>query len=640
MALFRTDKTSKKTQDGAFENRKFMTFLRFPLPLFLSITMLITSCAHHSENSTGIKLTKDQEEDLNREALAIASERLERMVLEAKKSSTATTYLSTDLFLKANMSLMEGDFVTASVLFKHLSVLVPEDEFVQKKYAVSLIRVGDLEGAEKVLKALYDLKKDEKAGLILAGVYSGLDKDKEARDVYLAILKQNPQNEDACVFLSKAYAIAKENAKAFAQLAACAKADPKNGMYDFYAGKIHLDAENLKAAAESFKKAVERQPDHSQAVNALGVIYEEGEKFDLATALYEKHLAKFPNDTVILNRIVHVLFQQEKFQKVIPHAERLSDMEPDNLNLKVKLGILYTDAKMYPDALSVFKDLLAMAPQSDKILYYLGAIYQEMNQYQESIEYFNQIPSTSGLFSDSSLQMANMLSILAQEEHFAKSGDHYKTAFLKHVNARLEEVKTLNVELSVIKSGYYEAIGSYKEAMESLMVVQDEKSFGVQHKYYLANLYEKEKKFEESSALIMGIVEKDPKNAHAWNFLGYSLLVRNEKLELAYEYIQKALVISPEDGYIRDSLGWYYYKKGDVKKALTELNFALKKVPDDIEILKHLAHIHQELRDYKSAKGFLENALKHAKYKSDKDEILTRIQSLKDDRVPASKNID
>lgn len=616
-----------------------MAVLRFGLVCFLLLS-LFTACSHHSENSSGVKLTEAQEDEMNREALAIASERLERMVIEARKSEASTQFLSTDLFLKANMSLMEGDFVTAAVLFKHLSMLVPDDEFVMKKHAVSLIRVGDLEGAEVVLRNLYKKNQDEKAGLILAGVYAGLDKEKEARDVYLALLKKNPRNEDACVFLSKSYAIAKENEKAFRQLAECAKADPKNGMYDYYAGKIHLDAENMKAAIASFLKATERQPNHSQAVNALGVIFEEGEKYKEAAALYKKHLNSAPNDSVILNRIVHVLFQLEKYEEVISYAERLADLEPDNLNLKVKLGILYTDARKYPEALSIFKDLLQTAPQSDKILYYMGAIYQEMRQYQESIEYFNQIPATSGLFTDSTLQMANMLSTLAQEEHHAKSGHQWKTAFLKLVNEKLEQVKDLTVELSVIKSGYYEGIGSYKEAMEAMVVVQDEKAFGLQHKYYLANLFEKEKRFEDSQALIMTIIDKDPKNAHAWNFLGYSLLVRGEKMDVAFDYIQKALHLSPEDGYIRDSLGWYYYKTGNMKKALSELNFAHKKVPDDIEILKHLAVIHQDLKDFPKAKSYLENALKHAKYRTEKDEILSRIESLESTRIPASKNID
>ena len=50
---------------------------------------------------------------------------------------------------------------------------------------------------------------------------------------------------------------------------------------------------------------------------------------------------------------VQLLFTQEKFDQVIPYAERLSDHEPDNLNLKVKLGeareskLYLSDQKMY-----------------------------------------------------------------------------------------------------------------------------------------------------------------------------------------------------------------------------------------------------------------------------------------------------
>src|SRR5690606_37413750 len=136
----------------------------------------------------------------------------------------------------------------------------------------------------------------------------------------------------------------------------------------------------------------------------------------------------------------------------------------------------------------------AAAPQSDKILYYLGAIHQEMNQYQESIEYFNQIPSSSGLYTDSSVQMANMLSTLAQAEFLSEEKGSWSKEFLKFVNAKIEEFKDFRVEFSVIKAGFFEGTGQYKKAMETMMVVQDGKSFSTQHKYYLANLYDKEKK--------------------------------------------------------------------------------------------------------------------------------------------------
>lgn len=619
----------------------FMKIISALAPVLL-VSSLLVGCAHVNEHKKPqlSDFSPEQIEQMNREALAIASKRLEEMVIQARANQSTVNYLATDLFLKANMSLLEGDYATAVVLFKHVVALVPEDDFLQKKYAISLIRTGDLDESRVVLERLYQKSKDEKVGLILAGVYTGVDQEEHARRIYRQLLAQNPMNEDACVFLGKSLAMAKETTKAIQQLKSCSEKDKKNGMYDYYTGKIYLDMGQVPQAVAAFTKAHERQPKLGQAVSALGILLEEREQHDAAIKIYEKFLKVQPSDSGILTRMVQALFLKERFSEVIPYAEKLSDLEPENLNLKVKLGILYTDAKKFPEAISVFKDLLVAAPQSDKILYYLGAIHQEMSSYHESIEYFNQIPASSGLYTDSSVQMANMLSTLAQAEFHVKDAVKWKQAFLNHVNNKIQEFKEMRVEFSVIKSGYYEGIGLYKEAMETMMVVQDEKSFSTQHKYYLANLYEREKKFEASTALIMSIIEKEPKNAHAWNFLGYSLLVRGEEMEKAFEYIQTALKISPEDGYIRDSLGWYYFKQGNTKKALAELEFAQKKVPDDVEILKHLAEVHKELKDYSRAKSFFESALKHVRYQHDKKEIIGALEQLEGVRLPASGKLD
>ena len=615
--------------------------MRAFFPLSLVILQIFVSCAFFpARPEKYADLNPEQLERLNKEALMIASQRLEQMVSQAKNNTQTINYLSSDLFLKANMSLLEGDFATASVLFKYVADLVPEDVFIQKKYAISLIRVGNLEESKLVLEKLYQTSKEEKVGMILAGVYTGLDQEKEAILLYKKLLAINSKNEDACIFLGKALALGKDMTKAFEQLNHCAKNNPKSGIYDYYMGKMSIDQDKVDQAISYFKKSHQKQPELTQSVAALGFIYEDRELFSSAIDLYEKHLNLNPSDAPILSRMVQVLFAREKYQEVIPYAEKLSDLEPDNLNLKVKLGVLYTDAKKFPEAISVFKDLLAVAPQSDKILYYLGAIHQEMKEFHESIEYFNQIPSSSGLYTDSAVQMANMLSAFAQTEFFSHEEDKFQKQFLGLINKKIEEHKDLRVEFSVVKAGFYEGTSQYKHAMETMMVVQDEKSFSTQHKYYLANLYEKEKKFEEATNLIMGIIEKEPKNAHAWNFLGYSMLVRGNEMDRAFSYIQTALKISPDDGYIRDSLGWYYFKKGEVKKAQAELEFALSKVPDDIEILKHLAMVNVELKDFKKAKSYLEVALKHVRFKSDRQEIMASLEKLEADRIPASGKMD
>lgn len=615
--------------------------MRALLPLTLLTLQIFVSCSLLPSGPQKISdLDPEQLERLNKEALVIASQRLEQMVIQAKTNPQSSNYLASDLFLKANMSLIEGDYATASVLFKHVADLAPEDEFVQKKYAISLIRVGNLEESQVVLDRLYKKSKEEKVGMILAGVYSGMDQEDKANTLYQEMLVKNPQNEDACIFLGKSYALNKDMKKAFDQLNKCAGKNPSSGIYDYYLGKLSVDMEKNDQALAYFKKAHQKQPGLTQAVNALGIMYEDKELFSSAINLYESHLKVKPNDSSILGRLVQLLFMKEKYQEVIPYAERLSDLEPENLNLKVKLGVLYTDAKKYPEAISVFKDLLAAAPESDKILYYLGAIHQEMKEFQESIEYFNQIPSESPLYTDSSVQMANMLSTLAQEEFFSGEGKKWQQKFLSLVNKKLEEHADLRVEFSVIKAGFYEGTNQYKAALESMIVVQDDKGFSTQHKYYLANMFEKEKRYEDSTKLIMSIIEKEPTNAHAWNFLGYAMLVRGHEMEKAHEYIQTALQISPEDGYIRDSLGWYYFKTGDIKKALSELQYAYSKVPDDIEIMKHLAIIYAQIKDYKKAKDHLEAALKHARYPNDRLEILSSLEKLEGDRIPASGSMD
>jgi tetratricopeptide (TPR) repeat protein len=625
-----------------FMNDVFSQLRRFLLQFFIIILVwALTSCAHKKTSQIQISdFTPEQLEHLNREALAVISERLEKMVTQARSSDSASSFLSTDLFLKGNMCLLEGDYGTARVLFKYLLSIVPEDQFIQKKYAISLIRSGLLEEASVILEKLYLKTKDEKVGLILGGVFSGIDKEDSARNIYRQLLIQNPRNEDACIFLSKSLAVTKKESQAINQLKTCSLANKKNGMYDYYIGKIHLDAGKVSEAMKFFHSAYLKQPDLGQAVNAIGVLLEEREEHHTAIKIYKDYLDKHPDDASVLNRMVQILFIKERFSEVIPYAEKLIDLEPENLNLKVKLGILYTDTKKYSEAVSVFKDLLEAAPKSDNILYYLGVIKQEMKEYQESIEYFNQIQPSSGLYTDSSVQVANMLALLAQLEYEKKDGSVFIPQFIKFVNKKIDEFQNMKVEFSIIKAGFFEGTGQYKEALESVMIVQDEKSFSTQHKYYLANLFEKQKRYSESTALVMGIVEKDPKNAHAWNFLGYSLLERGEELDKAYEYIKRAMDISPEDGYIRDSLGWYYFKKGEINRALVELELAFKKVPDDVEIIRHLAIVHKRLKNYKLAKTFFESALKLVRFEHDKKEILFQIKDIETERIPASNKID
>jgi tetratricopeptide (TPR) repeat protein len=608
------------------------------------ITLFMASCAQVGQKAqsgnNGRQLTQEEVKKLNDEAIAKVSEKLKQLTIAAKASGEdKINYLSSDMFLKANSAQMEGDFQTANLIYSHLVNLVPKDNFVKKKYAVSLIRTGDLDKSEKLLEEVFtgSKGKDSQIGLILAGVYSSLGKSNKSKKIYRKLLSINKQNEDACVFLGKAYALENKFTKAVSTLKTCEKRIKKKGIFSYYIGKMYVDKGNLKLAQKYFKRSAKIEPGFGQSTMALGVIYEEQKQNSKAIATYKNYLKKYPEDTLILNRIVQLLFSSEKHGEVIPFAEKLSDYEPDNLNLKVKLGILYTDVKEYSKAISTFKMILAQVPANDKILYYLGAIYQEIEEYESAIEYFTMVTTESGLYQDSSVQVAQMLSTLAQTEvlHTKEKGRFHKQ-FLAFVDNKIEKLQKLKVEFSVIKAGYFENINSVDEAINSLEVISSNDSFTENHKYYLASLYEKDQEFDKASDLIFEVLEKEPENAHAWNFLGYSLIERGIDLDKAYEYLSKAVKISPNDGYIRDSLGWYYYKVGRISDALDELNKAKKLEPQDVSIQKHLAIIYTSKKDFRSAKKYIVEAIKLAKQESERKELYNVLKSLESKRVPAS----
>lgn len=616
------------------------------IQLILSILMIVTfisGCSSNPKNEEKKQtqqMSKADVEKMNKEAIERVSKRLEELAIAAKASGPEKVrFLASDMYLKASAALMEGDYQTANLIFKHLMSLAPQDDFIKQKYAISLIRTGDLEDAQGLLKEIFDNSKqrDAKVGLVLAGVYSSLGSTDDARKVYRKILKHHPKNSEACIFLGKSYALAKDSKKAISLLKSCEKKDKGNGIYSYYIGKIFVDKKMYKKAKDYFAKSHRIQKDFSQAIMALGLIHEELGHYKKAKKVYKKYLKKNPSDTLILSRLVQLMFTREDFKEVIEYAERLSDYEPDNLNLKVKLGILYTDVKSYDKAIRSFKDLLAYAPDNDKILYYLGAIYQEMKEYENAIEYFGKIETGSGLYQDSSLQIAQMLSALAKTEFLKDdSKDDYQERFVNFIDKKMQTMAAFKVDFSVIKASYYEGIEDTDEAIDVLEDVKENKSFNNDHKFYLAALYEKDKSFEKSTELVEQIIEADPNNAHAWNFLGYSLVERGQKMDRAYEYINKAIKLSPKDGYIRDSLGWYYFKVGKKQKALDELKQAIKSVPDDSSINKHLAIVYTSLKDFAKARYYIKKALSAVESESEKKELAQVLKDLEKDRVPAS----
>ena len=84
---------------------------------------------------------------------------------------------------------------------------------------------------------------------------------------------------------------------------------------------------------------------------------------------------------------------------------------------------------------------------------------------------------------------------------------------------------------------------------------------------------------------------------------------RGENLEEAGEMIKKALASEPDNGSFMDSLGWYYFKKGEYEKALEQLLKAVEAIkpskPEDAVVLEHVGDTYQQLGKTPACAGVL-----------------------------------
>jgi len=567
---------------------------------------------------------------------------LSKRVLDSQlKGKDAVEYLASELYLKASDASLRGESEMAIVHFKYLVILKEDDFFVKKKYAAELIRLGKLSEAEKILSSVYAReKKDESAGLVLGGIYSALNENVKAQSIYETILKNNTRNEEACVLLAKSYFMQKKHNEAETILKQCERQIKESGVFSYYIGKFQLEQNRNADAIKSFEHALKIEPSYYQAVMALGMLSEEKEDWKTAAKIYHAFLESNADCYPIISRYVQILFVLEEYKKVIPYAEKLANYDPADLNLKLRLGVLYAEAKRYDEAKSTFKEILVAVPDSDKVLYYLGSLNELTSDFSIAKEYFYKVDKESPLYHDSSVQIAKIYYGLALNGLTSNEDEEQRRKYFqeleKFIDERISINKQLKFDLSLILGNYYEAKEQFSDAIASIIQLKDLKGYEDNHDYYLASLYEKNNEQGKAREIIASILKKNPENANALNFLGYSYLESGESLSDAYNYISKAVSLKPDDGYIRDSLGWYYYKAGDLKRALQETTKAWEFAKNDVTITKHLAIIHQNMRNYEEAKKFFMEALRNCKIEAERTDVLRSMEGLEKIRLPAS----
>ncbi len=127
--------------------------------------------------------------------------------------------------------------------------------------------------------------------------------------------------------------------------------------------------------------------------------------------------------------------------------------------------------------------------------------------------------------------------------------------------------------------------------------------------FQLGEAYERTRRYEEAAEQFQAVLEIQPENSTAMNYLGYMWADNGENLDQALELVQRAVALEPNNGAYVDSLGWALFRLGEYEEARRHLERANRLAPEDSTILEHLGDVHVALGNTRRAREAYEHAL-------------------------------
>src|SRR5262249_10930356 len=136
---------------------------------------------------------------------------------------------------------------------------------------------------------------------------------------------------------------------------------------------------------------------------------------------------------------------------------------------------------------------------------------------------------------------------------------------------------------------YPRAVEAYDRAVARIPKLE-ERHWNLLYVRGIAN--ERAKNWPRAEADFQKALELKPNEPYVLNYLAYTWVDRGEHLEEAKRMLDEAVRQKPDDGAIVDSVGWAYFRLGQMDRALEYLEKAIELAPEDPSINDHLGDVY------------------------------------------------
>ncbi|MCB0394738.1 MAG: tetratricopeptide repeat protein [Bdellovibrionales bacterium] len=462
--------------------------------------------------------------------------------------------------------------------FNLVLVYDPKSYLVHLKLAGEYIKKGKITDAIEMSRRAVELEpKNVESRILLGGLYAAIKLYDKAIEQYEAVLAEDPKNVETSLYLGAIYSEKGELKKALAVFSKLGKTSKESRhLAEYYSGRLFQQEKNHKTAIKHFQASLTSKPDFEDAVLAESESLELLKEHKKSIDLLEKFQIKHGPSEKVAQDLSRAYIEQEKYDKALDQFEIIVSHDPSNINVRIRMAWIMILQKDYDAAEKQLKAVLTQAPDSDRVRLYLGSIYEETDRPNDAVDQFLKIPVQSSYYSEARIHAAYLRRIQGK---FKEASEIVKEA-LEHRND-VPQIYAMYASILDEMKSYNQAINLLGKAIEKFP--RDE-----QLNFILGSLYDKVGKKDKTVETMKFVIEINAEHVQALNYLAYTYAEMGKELDSAKELAQRAIKLKPDDGFIQDTLGWVYFKRGEVKEAIKILEIASQLKPDEAIIAEHL----------------------------------------------------
>ena len=502
-------------------------------------------------------------------------------------------------YIKFEMHNNKGELGDALDALNHSVDLDPDSLYLKKKLVLLHLSRKEKDKAMMVAEKMCEQHPDNTSALLLlAKLKQQQNQSDEARELYQRILQSDLANRDVYIVLGNIYMEDGNLDEAFRVFTRMAEQFPDDYIAYFFLGRIHAEKKNYVYAEKDFFKCIELKQDLVEPRFELIAIYKSadteggrgGSKNHMKViSLYQEILSIEKHNIRSAFELPLYLYQNGQKAKASQMFMALVEKNRKSSAVTMVMAKELIGKERYGDASIIFTEMLKKDPENSTLRYFAALAFDGLKQSQKAINHFLKISPNSEKYKKSIVHAAYLYNEMNQSDN--------AIAFLE----KKHEEMPRDIDIISYLAAMYEEKDMMEDALRLLRRGLDYSPDNIEIMFRSGIVLDKSHRKSACIQTMEKVIALDPNHASALNYLGYTYAEMGENLDKAEKMVLKALELKPDDGFITDSLGWIYYKKGMYDRAVELLEKASRLSSEDPLIVEHLGDAYKALKMFSKA---------------------------------------